>query len=76
MGLEISKRYSTDSFHPMSAKLYEYFAYDGGIQVLTILGNQPSFKKIMHFKSFLNTGPYGAVKFQNDATSSRVLIKC
>ncbi len=27
MGLEISKDYSSYSFHPMSAKLYEYIAY-------------------------------------------------
>ena len=76
MGLEILKRYSSHSFHSMLAKLYEDFAYDGGIQALTILSNQRSLTKIMHFKSFLNTGPYGAVKFQNDAWNISKTADC
>ena len=43
MGLEISKRYYSYSFHPMSAKLYEDVDYHGGIQAITFLGNRPSF---------------------------------
>ena len=42
MGLEISKRYSSHSFHPIQAKLYEDIGYHGGIQAITFLGNRPS----------------------------------
>ena len=44
MGLEISKRFSSYSFHMMSVKLYEEITYHDGIQAITFLGNQPSFK--------------------------------
>ncbi len=47
MGLEISKRFSSYSYHLMSAKLYEDISYHGGIQAITFHGNWPSFKKIM-----------------------------
>ncbi len=43
MGLEISKRYSP-------YKLYEVTGYHGGIQAITFLGNQLSFKKIWHYE--------------------------
>ena len=49
MALEISKRYSSYSFHPMSGKLYENFDYHGGIQAITFLGNQPSLKYFVKF---------------------------
>ncbi len=39
MGLEISKHYSSYSFHSMSVKFYEVIGYHGGIQAVTILGN-------------------------------------
>ena len=39
MGLEISKRYSSNNFHTMSAKLYANFGYRGAIQPITFLGN-------------------------------------
>ena len=41
MGLEISKRYSSYSFHSISAKPYEDIGYHSGIQAVTFLGNQP-----------------------------------
>ena len=47
MWLEISKRYSSYSFHPMSAKRYEDIGYYGGIQVITFLGNRLSFKNFV-----------------------------
>ena len=47
MGLEISKRFSSYSFHLMSAKLYEDISYHGGIQAITFLGNWPSFKNVV-----------------------------
>ncbi len=46
MGLEISKRYSY-IFHPLSAKLYADIGYHGGIQAITFLGNQASFKNFV-----------------------------
>ena len=52
MGLKISKRYFSYSFHPMSVKLYEDIGYHGGIQAVTFLGNQPSFKKIVALGNF------------------------
>ena len=47
MGLEISRRYFSYSFHLMSAKLYEGISYHGGIQAITFLGNRPSFKNFV-----------------------------
>ena len=47
MGLEILNRYSSYSFHSMSAKLYEDIDYQGGIQAVTILCNRPRFKKFV-----------------------------
>ncbi len=47
MALEISKRYSYYSFHPMSVNLYEDIGYHGGIQAITFLGNRPSFKNFV-----------------------------
>ncbi len=44
MGLEISKRFSFHSFHPMSVKLYEDIGYYGGIQAITSLGSRLIFK--------------------------------
>ncbi len=52
-GPEISKLYSY-GFHPNSARLYEdigYHAY-GGIQVVTLLGNWPSFKAFVTIWNF------------------------
>ena len=46
MGLKISKRYSY-SIHLISDKLYEGIDYHTGIQAITFLGNQPSFKTIV-----------------------------
>ncbi len=43
MGLQLSKRFSSYSFHLMSAKLYEDISCHGGIRAVTFLGNQPSF---------------------------------
>ncbi len=45
MGLEISKRYSCYSFHPMLLKLYEDIGYHGRIQAVTFLFNRPNLKK-------------------------------
>ncbi len=45
MGLEISERYSSYSFHPMSLKLHEDISYHGRILV-TFLGNRPYLKEI------------------------------
>ena len=42
--LQISIRYSSLSFHPISAQRYEDIDYHGGIQALTFLGNRPSLK--------------------------------
>ncbi len=52
MGLEISKRYSSYSFHPMSVKRYEDIGYYGGIQAITFVGNRPIviFKKMWYFE--------------------------
>ncbi len=44
MGLEISKRYSSYSFHSMSTKLYEHIGCHGGIQSIAFLGNRPTLK--------------------------------
>ncbi len=49
-GLEISKRFSSYSFHLMSAKLYEDIGYHGGIQAITFIANWPSFKNLWHFE--------------------------
>ncbi len=46
MGLEMSKRYFSYTFHPISAKLYESIGYHGGIQASTFPGNWPSFKNL------------------------------
>ncbi len=43
MGPDISKRYSSYSFHPMSAKLYEDIGCHSGIQAITFLGSRLSF---------------------------------
>ncbi len=51
MGLEISKRYSSYSFHLVSAKLYDDIGYHGGIQAITFLGNRPSLKASWHFET-------------------------
>ncbi len=37
MGLEISKCYSSYSFHPMSAKLLKGIGYHKGIQAITVV---------------------------------------
>ena len=50
MGLEMSKRYFSYSFHLMSAKLYEDIGYHGGIEAITFLGNWPSLKFFCHFE--------------------------
>ncbi len=50
IGLEISKCYSSYSFHPMSVKCHEDIGYHGRIQAITFLGNRPSLKKLWHFK--------------------------
>ncbi len=50
MGLEISKCYSSYSFHPMSIKLHEAIGYHGGIQTVTFLGNRLIFKLLWHFE--------------------------
>ncbi len=47
MGLEISKCFSSYSFHLMSVKHYEDISYHGGIQAITFLGNLPSFKNFV-----------------------------
>ncbi len=48
MGLETSNRYTSYNFHPMSIKLQEdHEAYHRGIQAMTFLGNQPSFKNFV-----------------------------
>ena len=47
MGLEISKCYSSYSFHPISAKRYEDIDYHGRIEAVTFLGTQPIFKTIV-----------------------------
>ena len=60
MGLEISKSYSSYSFHPMPAKLYEDIGYHGGIQAITVLGNPPSQKHIATLCSF-NMGVNGKI---------------
>ncbi len=44
MELEISKRYSTHSFHLMLFKLYVDIDYDGGYKLLPFLSNWSSFK--------------------------------
>ncbi len=58
LGLEISKRYSSYSFHPISAKIYEDIGYHGGIQAVTFRGNRPSFNNhfcgILKFKMGVN----------------------
>ncbi len=58
MGLEISKRYSSHSFHLMPAKLYEDIGYHGGIQAVTFLGNRLSFKNFVALWNF-NMGVNG-----------------
>ncbi len=60
MGLEISKRYFSYSFHPMSAKLYEDIGDHGGIQAVTFLGNQPSYKHFVTLCNF-NMGVNGKI---------------
>ncbi len=52
MGLEISKRFYSYSFHLMSVKLYEDVGYRGGIQAITFLGNRPSLKKNVALRNF------------------------
>ena len=47
MELKMSKRYSSYNLHLMSAKLYEYIGYHGGLQGITCLGNRPSFKNVV-----------------------------
>ena len=47
MGLEISKRFSSYSFHLITAKLYENISYHGGMQTVTFLGNRPSIKNFV-----------------------------
>ncbi len=42
MGLGISKRYSSYSFHPMSLKPYEDIGYHGRIQPVTFLDKRPN----------------------------------
>ncbi len=49
MGVKISKCYSFYSFHLMLAKICEDINYHGGIQAITFLGNQPSFKNFGKF---------------------------
>ena len=44
MGLEISERYSSYTFHLMSVKLHEDIGYHGGMHTINFLGNRPSFK--------------------------------
>ncbi len=50
MGLEISKRYPSYSFHPMSVKLYENIGYYGGIQAITFLPIGQVLKNLWYFE--------------------------
>ncbi len=52
IGLEISKRYSSHNFHPMSVKRYEDIGYYGGIQAMISLGNRPIFKYFLTLWNF------------------------
>ena len=52
MELEISRRVSSYSFHPMSAKLYEDIGYYSRIQAVTFLGNRSSFKNFVALLNF------------------------
>ncbi len=52
MVLEILKHSSSNSLHPISAKLYEDIGYHGGTQAVTFLGNQPSFKNFVALWNF------------------------
>ncbi len=45
MGVNISKRYSSSSFHPISTKLYGKYGFQGGIQAITLFGDMPNHKK-------------------------------
>ena len=45
--LEISKCYTSYTFHPISVKLFEHIGYHSGIQEITFLGNRPNFEKEM-----------------------------
>ncbi len=49
MGLEISKRYSSYSFHPMSAKPYDDIGYHGGYRLLLFLAISQVIKILWHF---------------------------
>ncbi len=50
MGLETSKRYSSYTSHPISAKLYEDIGYRRWIQAFTFLGNGLRFKNFVALK--------------------------
>ena len=58
MGLEISKRFSSYSFHLMSTKLYEDISYHGGTQAVIFLDNRPSYKNAVALCNF-NVGVNG-----------------
>ena len=51
IGVEISKPYSSYSFHPIPAKLHEDTGY-GGIQAVTLQGNRPNVKNFVSLWNF------------------------
>ncbi len=62
-GVKISKRYSSYSFHPTSAKLYEDIGYQSGTQTVAIRGNRPRFTNFVTLSNF-NMGVNGKI-FKN-----------
>ncbi len=52
MGLEISKCYSSYSFHLISKIFHEDIAYQSGMQAVTFPGNLPSFEKFVKLCNF------------------------
>ncbi len=59
--VRFSKHYSFNSLHQISTKLYANIAYHGGIQVITLLGNRPSFTNLWHFE-ILSLGQWENLK--------------
>ncbi len=63
MGLEISKRYSSYSFHPMSIKLNDYICYHAWMQGIAFHGIWPSVKSFVALWNF-------------NLADNRKIIKC
>ncbi len=61
--LRFSTGYCSHSFHPIWAELYGKYSNQGGIQVITLFGGLPNWKRTCQLEYFVSAGSHGATNF-------------